>query len=73
MENADSKRAQAEAKFEQTKRKAAEGAAAMQEYQIGLDSQRAKTERLKALRLARDADTPAPEPVVKKRKAAVKA
>ncbi len=72
MDNSKDKRAQAEEKFEKAKKKAAEGTAAMLEYQVGLDSQRIKTEKLKALRLARDAATPAPEPVVKKRKTAAK-
>ncbi len=72
MENADAKRALAEAKFEQAQKKAAEGAAAMQEYEANANSQRAKTERLRALRLARDAAEAPPEPVVKKRKVAAK-
>ena len=45
---------------------------AMSEYDAEGVATRAKTERLKALRLARDAAAPKPEPKVKKAKAAVK-
>jgi hypothetical protein len=42
---------------------------ATSEYETAAVALRAKTERLKALRLARDAAAPPPEPVAPKRKA----
>ena len=42
---------------------------AMTEYETAAVALRAKTERLKALRLARDAAAPAPAPAAPKRKA----
>jgi hypothetical protein len=42
---------------------------AMSEYETAAVALRAKTERLKALRLARDAAAPAPAPAAPKRKA----
>ncbi len=62
MENPKEKRALAEAKFERTQRKAAESAAAMHEYEANAQTQRLKTEHLRALRLARDAEKPADAP-----------
>jgi hypothetical protein len=41
----------------------------MSEYETAAVALRAKTERLKALRLARDAAAPAPAPAAPKRKA----
>jgi hypothetical protein len=46
---------------------------ATSEYESTAAALRAKTERLKALRLARDAATPPPEPAAPKRKAKKKA
>ena len=45
---------------------------AMAEYETAAAAIRAKTERLKALRLARDAATPPPQPAAPKRKAKTK-
>jgi hypothetical protein len=45
---------------------------AMSEYETAAVALRAKTERLKALRLARDAAAPAPVPAAPKRKATKK-
>ena len=45
---------------------------ALSEYDAEGAALRAKTERLRALRLARDAAAPKPEPAVKKTKAAAK-
>ena len=45
---------------------------ALSEYDAEGAALRAKTERLRALRLARDAAAPAPEPAAKKTKAAKK-
>jgi len=50
----DEARARAEANFKKEER-AKEGAKAMMEYQAGNRSVREKTERLKALRLAKEA------------------
>jgi hypothetical protein len=46
---------------------------AMSEYEVEAAATRAKTERLKALRLARDAAAPPPEPAAPKRKRKKKA
>jgi hypothetical protein len=42
---------------------------ATSEYELAATAMRAKTERLKALRLARDAETPPPVPAAPKRRA----
>jgi hypothetical protein len=57
----------------QKAQRAADGKKAMQEYQSESIAMRAKTERLKALREARDAaEEAAPKPVVAPKKAAKK-
>ncbi len=61
MDRANTKRAQAEAKFVQAKKKADTGGAAMLEYETNAESQRLKTQRLRALRLARDAEAKIPD------------
>ena len=50
----DKERKWAEAQFKKTER-ATEGAQAMSEYNAELDAERAKTARLRALRLAKEA------------------
>jgi hypothetical protein len=52
--NLDQARARAERSFKQEER-AKEGARAMMEYQADSESMREKTERLRALRLAKEA------------------
>jgi hypothetical protein len=52
--NLDQARARAEKSFKQEER-AKQGAAAMMEYQANSESIREKTERLRALRLAKEA------------------
>jgi hypothetical protein len=62
------------AKAEVAKTERAEDAKkAMSEYESAAAALRAKTERLKALRLARDAAAPPPAPAAAKRKAGKKA
>jgi hypothetical protein len=57
-------RNRAEANFKQQvkEQRAKEGAQAMAEYEAGVIATRKKTERLRALRLARDAAQPDPVP-----------
>jgi hypothetical protein len=63
----DSKRQEANGKFAKLQRgQTAQRAAA--DYEIEAVALRAKTERLKALRLARDAAAPKPAPVTSKQK-----
>ena len=61
----------ANAEFKKTQREH-DAKKAMSEYDAEGAALRAKTERLRALRLARDAAAPTPEPAAKKTKAAKK-
>jgi hypothetical protein len=65
---ADNPRNGADAKFAKLQR-ANDAKKATTEYEIEAAAVRAKTERLRALRLARDAAAPPPEPAAPKRKA----
>jgi hypothetical protein len=65
----NSKKNEANAQFAKTQR-ANDAKQAMAEYEIAAAALRAKTERLKALRLARDAAAPAKAPAAPKRKSA---
>ena len=72
----DAAKAKAEASFKRKEQQAREGAIAMSEYRAGQEATRAKTERLRALRLAKeaqDAAAPAPEKKPEKKKAAKRA
>lgn len=51
----DAAKAKAEASFKRREQQAREGAIAMKEYLANQEATRAKTERLRALRLAKDA------------------
>jgi len=62
-----SKKNEANAQFAKLQR-ANDAKKATSEYETAAAALRAKTERLKALRLARDAAAPPPEPVAPKRK-----
>ena len=64
---ADTRKNQAEAEFKKTQR-ALDGKKAMSEYEAEQAAVRAKTEKLRALRLARDAAAPPVAPVKKARK-----
>jgi hypothetical protein len=63
-----SKKHEANAQFAKLQR-ANDAKKAATEYETAAAATRAKTERLKALRLARDAAAPPPEPAAPKRKA----
>jgi hypothetical protein len=63
----DSKRQEANVKFAKLQR-AQTGQGAASDYETTAAALRAKTERLKALRLERDAATPKPVPAAPKRK-----
>jgi hypothetical protein len=65
----------AQAAFQKKENQAREGASAMTEYKAAGNAQRAKTERLRALRLAKEAEdkkalteTPPPKTAPKKKK-----
>jgi hypothetical protein len=63
----DAAKAKAEASFRRKEQQARDGALAMSEYIAGQEATRAKTERLRALRLAKEAqDAAAPKPEKKK-------
>ena len=62
----------AQAAFHKKEIQAREGATAAAEYKAAGLAERAKTERLRALRLARDAAAPKPEPAAKKSRTANK-
>jgi len=66
-------RASAEERFKRLQKQRAEAAQAMAEYVAGQRAEEAKTARLRALRLARDAELaanePAPAPKAKKPRA----
>jgi hypothetical protein len=68
----DAAKAKAEATFKRKEQQAREGAIAMSEYLAGQQATRAKTERLRALRLAKEAQEAAAPAVEKpaKKKAA---
>ena len=55
MTDKERARVAAEAKFKKMESRRTEGAAAMTEYEAAAQSTQKKTERLKAMRLARDA------------------
>jgi len=61
----DAAKAKAEASFKRKEQQARDGALAMSEYLAGQDATRAKTERLRALRLAKEAQEAA-APVAEK-------
>ena len=73
----DAAKAKAEASFKRKEQQARDGAIAMAEYLAGQKAQHAKTEKLRALRLAREASeavdettaADAPAPVKRKTKA----
>ena len=65
----NSKKNEANAQFAKTQR-ANDAKQAMSEYEVAAAAVRAKTERLKALRLARDAAIPPKAPAAPKRKSA---
>jgi hypothetical protein len=65
MADPSKERSQAEAQFKKTQR-ADEGAQAMSEYNAERQAERAKTVRLKELRLAKEAADKEAEPVTKK-------
>ena len=67
----DSKKNQAEAQFRKMQR-AEDGKKAMSEYEAGVAAVRAKTAKLKALRLAREAEIAAAPPVAAPAKKAKK-
>jgi hypothetical protein len=68
---AEKSKHEANAQFAKLQR-ANDAKAATSEYESSAAALRAKTERLKALRLARDAAAPPPQPAAPKRKAAKK-
>jgi hypothetical protein len=65
----NSKKNEANAQFAKTQR-ANDAKQAMAEYEVAAAAVRVKTERLRALRLARDAATPPKAPAAPKRKSA---
>jgi hypothetical protein len=71
MADQSKERPQVETQFKQTQKaqRAAEGAKAMSEYNAERQAERAKTARLKELRLAKAAADKEAEPVTKKKKA----
>ena len=65
----DIAKAKAEASFKRKEQQARDGAVAMSEYIAGQNATRAKTERLRALRLAKEAAKDAKEAMPEPKKA----